>query len=62
MSSCEDCGCTLRSGICTNCHEELYINDYQMPEHPIEVSKEWNETVSRQRQELKDRVNQARKP
>lgn len=23
MASCEDCGTTLRSGICTNCHEEL---------------------------------------
>ena len=52
--TCEDCGTTLRSGICTNCMEELYINDYQMPENPIEVSDEWNETVSKQRIKLKD--------
>jgi len=53
--TCKDCGTTLRSGICTNCHEELYINDYQMPEEPFPVSDEWNETVSRQRKELKRR-------
>jgi len=52
MSKCEDCGCTLRNGICTNCQEELYINDYQMPEFPCKVSEEWNETVDRQRKEL----------
>jgi len=22
---CEDCGCKVYSGRCTNCHEELYI-------------------------------------
>lgn len=55
MEKCQDCGCLLRSGICTNCHEELYINDYQMPEFPCEVSNEWNETVSNQRVELKEK-------
>ena len=24
---CEDCGCKMYSGRCTNCHEELYILD-----------------------------------
>lgn len=24
---CEDCGCKVYNGICTNCHEELYIED-----------------------------------
>jgi len=52
---CGDCGCTLRNGICTNCHEELYINDYQMPEFPCKVNDEWNETVAKQRQEIKNR-------
>ena len=56
MSYCEDCGTTLRSGICTNCHEELYINDYQMPEHPIPVSNEWNKTVDKQRKDLRERM------
>ena len=22
---CEDCGCKVYSGACTNCHEEIYI-------------------------------------
>lgn len=48
---CEDCNTTLRYGICTNCYEELYINDYQMPEDPPIVSKKWMETVDRQRKE-----------
>ena len=26
-SYCEDCGCKVYSGRCTNCHEELYIED-----------------------------------
>ena len=24
---CEDCGCKVYSGRCTNCNEELYIRD-----------------------------------
>ena len=24
---CDDCGCKVYSGRCTNCHEELYILD-----------------------------------
>jgi hypothetical protein len=54
MKTCEDCGSKLRSGICTNCNEELYINDYQMPEmdEPIECSKEWHEKVEEQRRIL----------
>lgn len=27
MSYCEDCGCKVYNGACTNCHEELYIFD-----------------------------------
>lgn len=57
MKTCDDCGTTLRDGICTNCYEELYINDYQMPEFPCEVSDEWKETVAKQRQELKEKKN-----
>lgn len=53
---CADCGTKLvEAGICPNCQEELYINDYQMdePDHP--VSDKWRETVERQREELKKR-------
>lgn len=24
---CEDCGCNKYNGICTNCHEEVYIQE-----------------------------------
>ncbi len=27
MTYCEDCGCKVFSGKCTNCHEELFILD-----------------------------------
>ena len=27
MKTCEDCGCRVYNGRCTNCHEELYILD-----------------------------------
>lgn len=26
-SSCENCGCAVYDGRCTNCHESLYIMD-----------------------------------
>lgn len=25
MSHCEDCGCKVYNGACTNCHEAVYI-------------------------------------
>jgi hypothetical protein len=59
MSHCESCGTRLvEFGICNWCHEELYINDIQMSEHPISVSDEWRETVGEQREEHKRRQEQ----
>jgi hypothetical protein len=56
MTNCPDCGTKLReAGICPNCQEELYINDYQMPEHPIPVSEEWVAKVKEQRLEKQKR-------
>ena len=43
---CEDCGTILNGGVCSNCHEELYISTYQEPEY--EPSEEWREKVSEQ--------------
>ena len=35
MSYCPDCGCKMYNGVCTNCHEEMYIaeqyNELDMP-------------------------------
>jgi hypothetical protein len=55
MKTCADCGTTLRNGICTNCHEELYIDTYELPEYcpDLETSKEWRETVDRQAEKQK---------
>lgn len=56
MESCEDCGCILRNGICTNCNEELYIFDYQMSDDDElfdkELSKEFTDKVKEQREKL----------
>ena len=27
MAKCEDCGCTMDGGFCTNCHEEIFIQE-----------------------------------
>ena len=60
---CEDCGCKVYNGRCTNCHEELYIldqydelrgTDYELP-YPDEDSdfmkkaKQCQEDVERKR-------------
>jgi hypothetical protein len=45
---CEDCGCRVYNGICTNCQEELWIEETQTEFLP-ELSEEWKEKVSEQR-------------
>lgn len=30
MTYCEDCGCKVYSGYCTNCHEEVFIEEQYM--------------------------------
>ena len=51
---CEDCGTVKLSGVCPNCYEELYINDYQISEfigteYEIKKSDEWSKKVDEQR-------------
>ena len=43
MKTCENCGCRLSNGICSNCNEELYILEYQVPyiDEPIKFSDEF---------------------
>lgn len=48
MKTCEDCGCRLSSGICSNCDEELYIEEYQGEFIDFPLSPEWREKVSEQ--------------
>ena len=53
MSRCEDCGCRMDYGLCTNCHEEAYIMDVQCAdlELDFEFSDGFKETAADQRRE-----------
>ena len=57
MIYCEDCGCILNNGICSNCQEELYIleNQYENIEEPL--SNEFINKAKEQRKLLEDRKN-----
>ena len=49
---CENCGTRKRSGICSNCYEELYILEcqYEYVDHP--VSEEFRIKAAEQRREI----------
>ena len=51
---CEDCGTGLEAnGVCPNCHEELFISEWQGMDMPEEVSQEFYDLVEQQRAEIK---------
>jgi len=50
---CENCGCAIRSGYCTNCQEEAYIAFVQAPE--MEFSEEFMRAAFQQDSESKSR-------
>lgn len=52
-ATCEDCGCRIRSGYCTNCQEEAYIMDVQAADMEIEFSPEFSEVAAEQRRPIK---------
>ena len=60
MSKCLDCGCSMEVGICSNCHEELYIQTFQV-EHIDSVSSEFAEKANEQKSEIKERNENIRK-
>ncbi|MDD4804160.1 MAG: hypothetical protein PHN69_03215 [Candidatus Pacebacteria bacterium] len=51
MSYCEDCGCKLNNGICSNCQEELYIIENQS-EYIESLSKEFINKAKEQKEYL----------
>lgn len=51
-NNCEDCGCRVYSGKCTNCHEELYIVE-QYAEQGMNLPKENTEFMKRVREQEK---------
>ena len=55
MKYCENCGCKIYGGICSNCYEELYIieNQAEFIEQPL--SDEFLQKAKKQRQELENK-------
>jgi hypothetical protein len=56
MSSyCENCGCKVYDGFCTNCHEEVYIEEqyYELGEGCPDIIYE---KAQEQRREVRSRI------
>jgi hypothetical protein len=55
---CEDCGCKVYNGHCTNCHEETYIAEQnanmENTEDMIAFSPAFIEKVEQQKEEAKE--------
>lgn len=54
---CENCGCAIRSGYCTNCQEEAYIVFVQAPEMDFSrefMDKAWEQVTGQQPQSRKN--------
>lgn len=55
---CENCGCAIRSGYCTNCQEEAYIAFVQAPEMDFSrefMDKAWEQVTGRKNSEQGER-------
>lgn len=55
MTHCEDCGCKVYGGICSNCQEEHFIieNQYEYIDFPL--SDEFLQKAKEQKQLLEDK-------
>lgn len=54
MNYCEDCGCRVFHGACTNCHEEIYIEQQNMSnDEPISFSDEFMDRLTEVKEEVK---------
>lgn len=52
---CENCGCAIHSGYCTNCQEEAYIAFVQAPEMEFSrefMEKAWEQTTGQKNMQL----------
>lgn len=45
MSYCPDCGCKMYNGVCTNCHEEMII-EQELYAFDIPISDEFNDKLA----------------
>ncbi len=59
MARCEDCGCSMSGGFCSNCHEEVFI-EAQYSEQGMEVPESIAKKASEQIND-KNRIKQANK-
>ena len=48
MKTCEDCGCRVYNGICSNCKEELYIYETQFDDMIKPISDAFMKRVTEQ--------------
>lgn len=57
---CEDCGCKVYSGRCTNCHEELYIMDqyYELNMQVPSEDTEFMKSVRKHEKQIANKGNQ----
>lgn len=53
-SYCEDCGCRIYNGVCSNCHEELYIIENQSEFIDHALSDEFVVAANKSREKLKE--------
>ena len=50
--NCKDCGCKMYDGFCTNCHEEIFIQDQYIElneDVPESIVKKCNEYINNKR-------------
>lgn len=52
MTSCDNCGSRLYGGICSNCHEELYIVTNQSDDINFALSDEFLQKAEQQQREV----------
>lgn len=52
MKICENCGCKIYNGVCSNCYEELYIFENQNEFITEPLSDEFVEKVKKQKEQL----------
>ena len=58
MNTCEDCGCNVYNGHCTNCHEETYIAEQNYSnDEMISFSDEFKEKLENQKKEAEELLN-----
>lgn len=57
IKRCKDCGCILEGGICSNCHEELFILTYQSEDIITPPSREFIEKAEEQKKEIAKKQN-----